>query len=200
MTRGFLELELTQSREFRTDFACSINGIELEFPYLGRKTGVKIDTGAFGTLIPLRTLGWTPTQINNLIDYYLENDRSKFSVVHGVEALNKLSASDFIAQSDDFIRNFYGLAIKVHADYIQVADIVFEDVDIRVTTATSGNVLLGMDLLSRMDVHIGESKILKNTLLLACPNNTMCDEYLLNLENHFQLGTTVNAAVSRRYH
>ena len=37
----------------------------------------------------------------------------------------------------------------------------------------TGNVLIGMDILSQMDIHIGKSKILDKTVLLACPYNML---------------------------
>ena len=40
---------------------------------------------------------------------------------------------------------------------------------VKISYDRSGNILIGMDLLSQMDIHIGKSKILGKTVFLACP-------------------------------
>ena len=53
----FLEITLTKSLEFRCDFKSDIYGIHGEsifYPSI-RQSGIKIDTGAHGILIPLKT-------------------------------------------------------------------------------------------------------------------------------------------------
>ena len=50
-----------------------------------------------------------------------------------------------------------------------------------------GNILIGMDILSKLDIHIGKSKILEKTIFLACPNNSINQVYLNALKQHFEL-------------
>ncbi len=114
MNTNYLEANLTKAREFRTDFKCQLNGISSTFRYIKhqRRTGIKVDTGAQGTLIPLKTLGWASYQIDNLINKYLYYDRTAFSVIHGVETTNMISDHDLQSMTDDQIRKFQGLAIR----------------------------------------------------------------------------------------
>ncbi len=73
----FLEVTLTKSMEFRCDFKAEIYGIYGEsifYPSI-RQSGIKIDTGAHGILIPLRTLCWTNSQIQNLLDDAIKNHK-----------------------------------------------------------------------------------------------------------------------------
>ena len=49
------------------------------------------------------------------------------------------------------------------------------------------NILIGMDILSKLDIHIGKSKILEKTIFLACPNNSINQVYLNALKQHFEL-------------
>ncbi len=44
-----------------------------------------------------------------------------------------------------------------------------------------------MDILSKLDIHIGKSKILEKTIFLACPNNSINQVYLNALKQHFEL-------------
>lgn len=60
------------------------------------------------------------------------------------------------------------------------------------TPHTTGNILLGMDIIRQMDNHIGTSKVTGDTVLLACPENAICDEYLLALKEHFGLENSCN--------
>ena len=43
-----------------------------------------------------------------------------------------------------------------------------------------------------MDNHICTSKVTGDTVLLACPENAICDEYLLALKEHFGLENSCN--------
>ena len=51
----------------------------------------------------------------------------------------------------------------------------------------TGNILIGMDILSKLDIHIGKSKIVEKTIFLACPNNSINQVYLNALKQHFEL-------------
>lgn len=63
----------------------------------------------------------------------------------------------------------------------------------RVNYKRSGNILIGMDILKTWDIHIGNDESGK-TIFLACPYNQINDEYLLELERMFKLGTIVSSA------
>lgn len=60
---------------------------------------------------------------------------------------------------------------------------------VKISYDRSGNILIGMDLLSQMDIHIGKSKILGKTVFLACPYASMNVHYLYTLNEHFDLQT-----------
>lgn len=51
----------------------------------------------------------------------------------------------------------------------------------------TGNILIGMDILSKMDIHIGKSKITNKTIMLACPYEMINNEYYKALNEHFGL-------------
>ena len=81
------------------------------------------------------------------------------------------------------------MAISVLADKIEVGGLKFIDIPVRVTPYTTGNILLGMDVIKTMDSHIGTSRITGETTLLACPEEAISNDYLLALERHFGLIT-----------
>ncbi|MBR1669299.1 MAG: hypothetical protein IJ695_01205 [Butyrivibrio sp.] len=183
----FLEIELTKSLEFRCDFKSDIYGIHGEsifFPSI-RQSGIKIDTGAHGILIPLRTLCWTDSQIKKLLDDAVKHSRKSLSVINGVESVNNISSAQLRNESESFIKSYKGVAISILADKIVVGDLEFKDVPVRVTPHTTGNILLGMDVIKKMDNHIGTSRITGETTLLACPEDAISQGYLDALDKHF---------------
>lgn len=58
---------------------------------------------------------------------------------------------------------------------------------VKVSYDRTGNILIGMDVLSQMDIHIGRSKILGKTVFIACPYESMNQEYLEALSRHFDI-------------
>ncbi|SFU43615.1 hypothetical protein [Butyrivibrio sp. INlla21] len=183
----FLEITLTKSLEFRCDFKSDIYGIHGEstfYPSI-RQSGIKIDTGAHGILIPLRTLCWTDAQIQKILDDAIISSRKSLSVINGVESVNNISSSQLRKESESFIKNYRGVAITVLADKIVIGDLEFVDVPVRVTPHTTGNILLGMDIIKKMDNHIGTSRETGETTLLACPEDMISEDYLNALNKHF---------------
>lgn len=57
----------------------------------------------------------------------------------------------------------------------------------KVSYGRTGNILIGMDVLSQMDIHIGKSKILEKTVFIACPYDSLNQEYLEALNQHFDI-------------
>lgn len=200
MTKKFLEITLSKSLEFREDFKCDILGIHSESPYYPgiRQSGIKIDTGAHGILIPLRSLCWKDSQIQQLLDDAVLNHKDSLSVINGVESVNNISSGQLRTQTDAFIKSYKGLAISIRADVIEVGSLKFKDVPVRVTPHTTGNILLGMDIIKQMDNHIGTSRLTGDTVLLACPESDISDDYLLELDRHFGIGDDISRAKSGR--
>ena len=106
-----------------------------------------------------------------------------------------ISDSDLQSMTDDQIRKFQGLAIRLKADYLKIGEYEIFDKEIRVTTQTIGNILLGMDIMKDWDIHIGKDNKTNETIFLACPINKINQDYLLALEEHFGLGARVSAAI-----
>ena len=124
----FLELTLTKSMEFRTDFKSDIYGIHSEsifYPSI-RQSGIKIDTGAHGVLIPLKTVCWTDAQIQQIVNDAVNNHRESLSVVNGVESVNSISSAQLRNESDGFIRNFKGMATKFLLVVLSLMMFLFE--------------------------------------------------------------------------
>lgn len=187
MTNNYIAAELSRKREFRVDFACNICNIETDFTYRKEsiKSGIKIDTGAQRTLIPLKTLGWSDIAITTLIETAYSLDKNSFSIVRGVESNNNLTTAELHDMSLDDLKRYKGLAVKVRASYIKIGSILVNNIDVKVTTQTTGSVLLGMDVLKNWDIHVGRDRNSDNILLLACPLDNINKDYLNEIHNSF---------------
>ena len=70
------------------------------------------------------------------------------------------------------------------------------DLDVKISYTRTGNILIGMDILKTLDIHIATIKT-GETILLACPLDRINDEYLLELQKLYDIGTDINSAMVR---
>lgn len=54
-----------------------------------------------------------------------------------------------------------------------------------------------MDILSRLDIHLANTK--EGVIMLACPLDNINDDYLMELERLYSIGTIINSAHIRNY-
>ncbi len=192
---NYILAKLTSRKEFRVDFMCTINGRESDSIFEDdiRRSGIKIDTGAYGTLIPLKTLGWQESEIDGLTDTILSKDINSVTILRGVESNNTETPNEIRKWPLEKIKQYKGLVLQTNVEKMNIGGLEFNNSKVRVTTSLEGNILLGMDILSQMDIHIGQSKITECTTLLACPYCSINEEYLVALEEHFNICTTISA-------
>ncbi len=192
---NYILAKLTSRKEFRVDFMCTINGRESDSIFEDdiRRSGIKIDTGAYGTLIPLKTLGWQESEIDGLTDTILSKDINSVTILRGVESNNTETPNEIRKWPLEKIKQYKGLVLQTDVEKMNIGGLEFNNSKVRVTTSSEGNILLGMDILSQMDIHIGQSKITECTTLLACPYCSINEEYLVALEEHFNICTTISA-------
>lgn len=96
-----------------------------------------------------------------------ESDKEKF------KAGKYMELKSITFQHKDFEIDFGGVCIN--KDYVKVS------------YDRTGNILIGMDILSKLDIHIGKSKILGKTVFIACPYESMNQEYREALSRHFDI-------------
>ena len=137
-------------------------------------------------MIPLRTLGWDPDEIEKFVNANIY-DRSNLSVLHGVESSNSLTNADLRNSDISFIKTYMGLVISTIAEEIKIGTLRFKNIPVRVTPFSTGNILLGMDVLKNLDTHIGLDKASGKTILLSSKYNNNGDvdqSFIMNLEKH----------------
>ena len=188
-----------------------------------KAVSLKVDTGCPYTTIPIQKLGMSPTlaelfkrievrslitKLNTLVsqgytkDEAIEEEKLKtFKVSYGVETSGTSHAPiDFFDETDlmkcdaiSFKKKVSNITLEQISKKGIVSTFDLPDTNIFINYDRKGNPLLGMDLLSQMDVHIGKSKVYGKTTLVACPLNSLNDEYYKALDEHFGLGNSIVA-------
>lgn len=186
----FVLAKLSDRGEFRTSVKCDLLGTSVEH------TNLKIDTGARGTLLPLRTVNFHSNfdisaykDVNAFYHDYKKRLHDKgFAIkyLRGVTNSKKFPDNIKKIDRDDVIFACPILNLYVD-DYF-----IFPKHEISVSCDTSGNVLLGMDILKNFDYHCGDSLVndknnsinIGNHIFIGCLQNDINEEYLEALKRY----------------
>lgn len=182
MSKKFILAKMSERpREFR----CSFSGVLLGKEVRG---SMKIDTGAGGSLFPLRTLQFANSlRLTNeeKVNFYGDLKRSfldrgfRPGFLHGVERTDEDKTGLSLYDRKD-------LTFRTDIGALVVEDYCLFDVEnIRITCDTTGNVLLGMDILSKFDFHCGISSLTGEYIFLGCLKDRLNQSYLTALREHF---------------
>lgn len=184
MKSKYILLEMNQRNEIRANVSMAIKSMELTKI---EDMNVKIDTGCPYTSIPILRFGISNAKAQQMKQRDCGDDRIRKEISFGVndtkekrdsdkekfEAGKYMELKSITFQHRDFEIDFGGVCIS--RDFVKVS------------YDRTGNILIGMDVLSQMDIHIGKSKILEKTVFLACPYASMNREYLETLKRHFDI-------------
>lgn len=184
MKNKYILLEMNQRNEIRADVNISIKSMELTQI---EDMNVKIDTGCPYTSIPILKFGLSGAKVQQMKQKDCADDTIRKEISFGVNDPKQKRDSDkekfkagkymelnsITFRHREFEINFGG--IRINKDYVKVS------------YDRTGNILIGMDILSQMDIHIGKSKVLGKTIFIACPYECMNQEYLEALSRHFNI-------------
>lgn len=145
---------------------------------------VKIDTGCSISTIPLKGLKVSDTlckllksiDVANDVPYFLSYGIESGGLKHKIPATNEEKMDCPAMKFEHGITDFVIGGVRISSDIICL------------NYDRSGNILIGMDILEKWDIHISISKKTGKSLLLACPLENPCKEYLEALEMHFGIG------------
>lgn len=179
---GYIKVEMLPTASglggsFTTEAAFLLDNFQAPFYDIG----VKIDTGCSISTIPLKRLNVSETlcrtlkkeDIFNHIPYYLSYGVESGGIKHSVPATEIEKMNCPAMKFEHEIGNFTIGGMKIPCDRICL------NYDRR------GNILIGMDILAKLDIHMGISKVTGENLLIACPLESKSQEYLDALAEHF---------------
>lgn len=167
-------------------FDLCLTGVRMNFS----ETPVKIDTGCDLSTIPLGKTGYPYLKELKKRDI-LNNVDSTLSF--GVESGGRPYKKPVTLQEK---MDCSAIKFRHKIENLTICGMPLGSVSIFVNYDRTSNILIGMDILKTWDIHIGKIKS-GETILLACPYNQINDEYLLELERTFRLGTIVSSAYVR---
>lgn len=162
----------------------------------------KIDTGCMKTSIPIKKILIGTQSIKELKAFKLKqdaiNNNIQYERSYGVSDTASIRKHDDMLISQGKLIECTSLKFKQKADIFEIANFSLGSPIIGVNYDRTGNILIGMDIMKDWDIHIGKDVKTQETIFLACPYNNINEEYLIALEDHFGIGTTVSSAVFRQ--
>ena len=184
MKHNFILLELNHRNEIRADVNMAIKSLDItKIDHIN----VKIDTGCPYTSIPVRKLGISNEKASLMKQIDCLNPLIRKEISFGVNDSKEKRESD----KEKFRTGKYMELQSVtfqHRDLeIEFDGICLKKDFVKISYDRSGNILIGMDFLSQMDIHIGKSRILRKTIFLACPYASLNSDYFQTLNEHFNL-------------
>ena len=188
MKNKYILIEYT-NHSFKTILDIDVEGINIAVE-------CKIDTGCMKTCIPIKRLNVSVAEALRLKQQAIDNN-VKYTRTYGVSDTQATRDADEKLVHDGKLLQCTSLRFTQTASKFNIANFEIGKLEIGINYDRTGNILIGMDILSQMDIHIGKSKITGKVILIACPYSSINDEYLLALEEHFSIGTLINAAVVR---
>lgn len=175
---------------FKTTLSVCVQNID-------KSAECKIDTGCMKTCIPIKRLGVSDTEALKLKQDAI-NCNCAYSRSYGVSDTQANKDKDTKMINNGDLLHCTSLRFTHTASKFIIAGFDMSNIDIGINYDRVSNILIGMDILSKMDIHIGKSKIQNEIIFLACPYDKINDDYLLALESHFGTGTAVNSALVRK--
>jgi len=184
MKNSYIKLFMNQHNEFRTYASLTLFGTHFS------NVPVKIDTGCNVTTILAARLG-IPEQITLTLKKQDCNNTSikkdiSFGVNDSTQYREKAKAKFHSKQFEQLSCISFIHEIK----HFEISGTPIEDINVKVNYDRTGNILIGMDIISTWDTHISTLDT-GETLLLACPKKQLNSEYYGELQKYFNLKPTI---------
>ena len=184
MKNNFILLELNQRNEIRADVNMTIKSLGIT--EIGN-INVKIDTGCPYTSIPVRKLGISNEKAQMMKQKDCVDPAIKKEISFGVNDTKEKREVDKEKFRTGEYMELQSVTFRHESLEIDFGGICLKNNSVKISYDRTGNILIGMDILSQMDIHIGQSRILNKTIFLACPYDSMNLDYLKMLHEHFQV-------------
>ena len=184
MNKKYIKHRLTHKNEFRAKAQFRLFGIDYY------DVDVKIDVGCPKTTILTRKIGISETKSQLMKEKALFDESVKKSPSFGVndtESFRRQVKANFKKGIYADV-NAISFQYDIHDLFICGMNVNHDKV--KVNFDRTGNILIGMDILKNWDIHIGTIET-GETIFLACPKDQINDEYLLELEKLFRIGTSI---------
>lgn len=161
----FLVIKLNQKNEFRTTASFEINGMKFS------SVDVKIDTGCPHTSFPMLKLGLSEESSYKLKEKDCQNESVAKTISFGVNDTKVKRDEDKRKFKSRRFMELNSISFKHTAKDFSLGPLSLGNFPISVSYDRTGNTLIGMDILKRLDIFIGKNN-LGETVLIACQQET----------------------------
>jgi len=180
MKNSYIRVVMNGKNEFRTTASLTFKGIEYS------KVDVKIDTGCGYSSFPAKRLG-----ISDFDAYSMKRiDSNDDSIVKGISFGVNDTALKRKEDKKKFRSGLYmdltSITYKHSIIDFAIDEYEISDCDVRISYDRTGNILIGMDILKKLDTHIGTIET-GETVLLACKKDNLSNEYRKELNSLFDV-------------
>lgn len=158
MMNKFLKIVMNNKNSFTCLSTMIIYGCHYELE-------VKIDTGCSYSTIPLKRLEmYTEYELNRMKKKDIL-DKIDYKISYGVETGGQRHKP---VNTDKEKENSNAIKFKHRLDGLVIGEYDFGDRSVYFNYNREGNILIGMDILSQMDIHMGTDKKTGEYILIGC--------------------------------
>ena len=160
----FLVIKLNSKNEFRTRASFEINGMKFS------GVDVKIETGCPHTSFPMLKLGLSEESAYKLKEKDCQNEKIAKTISFGVNDTKVKRDEDKRKFKSKRFMELNSISFKHTVKDFILGDLSLGNFPISVSYDRTGNTLIGMDILKKLDIFIGKNKE-EEIVLIACPGN-----------------------------
>lgn len=190
MNKKYIKIKLTRKNEFRAKAQFKLFGVDYG------SVDVKIDTGCPRTTILTRKIGVSETKSQLMKERALLDKNVKKSPSFGVNDTETFREQVKTNFKKGIYTDINAISFQYDIYDVSICGVSIKSNKVKVNFDRTGNILIGMDILKDWDIHIGTIST-GETIFLACPKDRINDEYLLELEKLFGIGTAINKSLAK---
>ena len=194
MMNDYIKINISNKNEFRC------NGNLEAYGLMMGNLSFKIDTGCSHSVLPLLTAGISPNQVKLYQQQDFIDNSVKKVLSYGVNDDNAIKIKNkqlYKAGQFNLIGN--ALSCVKTVNNFTIDNVNLGNINIRINYTRTSNILIGMDILSKFDIHIAKDKTNNNiTTLMMCSLSNITDDYLLDLEESFGISKQIVDATLRQ--
>ncbi|MCR5788777.1 MAG: hypothetical protein K6G83_02720 [Lachnospiraceae bacterium] len=180
MKSEYLKVIMTDRNEFKTTADLSFRGTDYT------KVDVKIDTGCGYSSFPALRLGITPSDAYRLKVVDSSDTTIRKAISFGVNDSKLKREEDKKKFKNKMYMDLTSITFRHDLSGLSIGNYAIGNCDVRISYDRTGNILIGMDILKRLDIHIGTIDT-GQTVLIGCRKGMLTQGYRNELNRLFDV-------------
>lgn len=183
-------VKMNSRNELRAPGGFEIYGIALN------NLDFKIDTGCGYTMIPLKKTQLPDTDIIKYRDMDYSNPAVIKKYSFGVN-----DTEEFKSRCKTYFKNgqfdkINSVTVRKNINNFNIAGYNFGNLEVGISYTRTGNILIGMDILSRCKLFIAK-ELSGDISMIGCLDSKINDRFYMELDRLYRLGADINSAIAR---